>query len=86
MEPALVTSDGSPQSDSVSDPFGRLHSLEVRTTLIPVLHSGNRIPILRAQTEACCGAVVLCIDDLVFENLARIGRLAVSGTSEGGPS
>ena len=72
-----MTSDGSPQSDYfISNADGDIQLKDEHTALVSVLHSGNRVSILRAQAEARCGAVVPCVDDLVLENLCRGGCLA----------
>ncbi len=68
--------------------MSRLHFKEIHTTLISVLHPGDRIPERRAQAEACQCAIVVRVDNFPRENFLVVGRLrlAVIKTLVGGAS
>lgn len=68
----------------ISDEVEEMHFADEHTTLGSILHSTNGIPILRAQAEACCGAVVVLVDDLILEDFDVVGTLAVFRASVSG--
>ena len=48
------------------------------TTLVSILHSANRIPVLRAQAEACCCAVIVRVYHFVCKNPLVVDRLRLA--------